>query len=248
MGLVQRDGINRLRHVDALFAPENARSARSSAEAGWVAGVGAIAGPDPREMAQSDLIVMWGGNPVATQVNVMTHVTRARKGAWGEAGGGRSVPDRHRRGGGPASRAAPGHRRGAGLRGDARRLPRRLRRPRLHGALRRLSRPRLEAHLAARGPAWAAAITGLSVAEIEAFAALYGPTQAQLYPAAATASPARATAPPTMHAVTCLPTVTGTWQHEGGGAFWNNRGHLPLGQDADRGARRCAIRPSARWT
>ena len=27
-----------------------------------------------------------------------------------------------------------------------------------------------------------------------------------------------------MHAVTCLPTVTGKWQHEGGGAFWNNRG------------------------
>ena len=22
---------------------------------------------------------MWGGNPVATQVNVMTHITRARK-------------------------------------------------------------------------------------------------------------------------------------------------------------------------
>ena len=27
-----------------------------------------------------------------------------------------------------------------------------------------------------------------------------------------------------MHAVTCLPTVTGTWQHEGGGALWSNRG------------------------
>ena len=27
-----------------------------------------------------------------------------------------------------------------------------------------------------------------------------------------------------MHAVTCLPTVTGKWQHEGGGALWSNRG------------------------
>ena len=26
-----------------------------------------------------------------------------------------------------------------------------------------------------------------------------------------------------MHAVTCLPTVTGKWQHEGGGALWSNR-------------------------
>ena len=44
-----------------------------------MAGVGRFGGPDPREMAESDLIVMWGGNPVSTQVNVMTHVTRARK-------------------------------------------------------------------------------------------------------------------------------------------------------------------------
>ena len=28
-----------------------------------------------------------------------------------------------------------------------------------------------------------------------------------------------------MHAVTCLPTVTGKWRHRGGGAFWNNRGN-----------------------
>ena len=27
-----------------------------------------------------------------------------------------------------------------------------------------------------------------------------------------------------MHAVTCLPAVTGAWQHEGGGALWSNRG------------------------
>ena len=27
-----------------------------------------------------------------------------------------------------------------------------------------------------------------------------------------------------MHAVSCLPTVTGKWQHEGGGALWSNRG------------------------
>jgi anaerobic selenocysteine-containing dehydrogenase len=26
-----------------------------------------------------------------------------------------------------------------------------------------------------------------------------------------------------LHAVTCLPTVTGKWQHKAGGAFWNNR-------------------------
>ena len=30
-------------------------------------------------MAKSDLVVIWGTNPVNTQINVMTHATRARK-------------------------------------------------------------------------------------------------------------------------------------------------------------------------
>ena len=47
--------------------------------AGWIAGVGARRGVDGREMAKSDLIVVWGGNPVSTQVNVMTHITLARR-------------------------------------------------------------------------------------------------------------------------------------------------------------------------
>jgi anaerobic selenocysteine-containing dehydrogenase len=37
------------------------------------------AGPDPREMAKSDCVVIWGTNAVATQVNVMTHAIKARK-------------------------------------------------------------------------------------------------------------------------------------------------------------------------
>ncbi len=49
------------------------------ATAGWTAGCGRVAGPDSREMALADLNVLWGTNPVSTQVNVMAHVTRARK-------------------------------------------------------------------------------------------------------------------------------------------------------------------------
>ena len=30
-------------------------------------------------MAKSDVVVIWGTNAVATQVNLMTHATRARK-------------------------------------------------------------------------------------------------------------------------------------------------------------------------
>ncbi|MBV9537490.1 MAG: molybdopterin-dependent oxidoreductase, partial [Acidisphaera sp.] len=78
MGHVQRDGIDRLRHA-LRYSRQHSTICTTITTAGWMAGVGRRVGPDPREMARSDLIVVWGGNPVATQVNVMTHVTRARK-------------------------------------------------------------------------------------------------------------------------------------------------------------------------
>ena len=48
-------------------------------DVGWKAGHGKRWGVTGEEMAHSDLIVIWGTNPVSTQVNVMTHVARARK-------------------------------------------------------------------------------------------------------------------------------------------------------------------------
>ena len=68
-----------------------------------------------------------------------------------------------------------------------------------------------------------AAITGLPVPQIEEFARLYGATQ-RSYIRRATASRAARNGVANMHAVSCLPTVTGAWQHEGGGALWSNRG------------------------
>ena len=47
--------------------------------AGWQAGVGSKKGVDTQEVADSDLIVIWGGNPVHTQINVMTHVAKATR-------------------------------------------------------------------------------------------------------------------------------------------------------------------------
>ena len=78
MGLVQRDGINRLRHVKR-YSRQHSTICTSLAWAGWIAGTGALWGVDSREMRKADLIVMWGGNPVNTQVNVMTHIALARK-------------------------------------------------------------------------------------------------------------------------------------------------------------------------
>ena len=78
MGLVMRDGINRLRHAKK-YSGFHSTICVNPAWTGFIAGTGRIAGPDPREMAKSDLVVIWGTNPVNTQVNVMTHATRARK-------------------------------------------------------------------------------------------------------------------------------------------------------------------------
>jgi anaerobic selenocysteine-containing dehydrogenase len=220
MGLVQRDGINRLRHV-MRYSRQKKTICTATCESGWFAGVGRFTGPDPREMARSDLIVVWGGNPVATQVNAMTHITRARK----ERGAKLVVVDPYRTG---TAQVA-----------DLHLAPR----PGTDGALacavmhiafrdgyadraymaRFADCPEaLEAHLATRTPEWASGITGLPVAEIEAFAKLYG-TTARSYIRLGYGFSRSRNGAANMHTVTCLPTVTGAWQHEGGGAFWSNR-------------------------
>src|SRR5215470_9956554 len=78
MGLLMRDGIHRLRHAKK-YSGFHSTICVNPAYSGFAAGVGRIAGPDPREMAKSDLIVIWGTNAANTQVNVMTHAVRARK-------------------------------------------------------------------------------------------------------------------------------------------------------------------------
>src|SRR6201991_5343726 len=72
MGLVQRDGIHRLRHAKK-YSGFFGSICTNLAWTGYVMGTGALRGSDPREMAKSNCIVIWGTNAVATQVNVMTH-------------------------------------------------------------------------------------------------------------------------------------------------------------------------------
>jgi len=78
MGLVQRDSIERLRHAKK-YSGFFGTICTNLAWTGYVMGTGRLAGPDPREMAKSDCVVIWGTNAVATQVNVMTHAIKARK-------------------------------------------------------------------------------------------------------------------------------------------------------------------------
>ena len=78
MGIVMRDGINRLTNVKK-YSRFYSTICANIARIGFAIGTGKVAGVDPREMGVSDLVVIWGTNPVNTQVNVMTHATRARK-------------------------------------------------------------------------------------------------------------------------------------------------------------------------
>ena len=76
-------------------------------------------------------------------------------------------------------------------------------------------------HLRTRDPAWAAAITGLSVEEIEAFARLVGERRRTYFRLGYGFGRQRNGAV-NMHAALCIAAVTGAWQYEGGGAFHNN--------------------------
>ncbi len=101
----------------------------------------------------------------------------------------------------------------------------------------------LEAHLATRDPAWAAAITGLSVEEIERFAHLVGETKNTFFRLGYGFARSRNGAA-NMHAALCIPAVTGAWQHRGGGAFHSNSGVFGLDKRLIEGLD--AIRPGTR--
>ena len=219
MGLVMRDGINRLRHVKK-YSGFQTTICVNPAWTGFMAGTGRLAGADPREMAKSDVVVIWGTNAVATQVNVMTHATRARK----ERGTKIVVVDIYMN--------------GTMQQAD---LPV-LIKPGTDGALacaimhclfrdgaadwdyldRYTDAPReLQAHVKTRTPKWAAAITGCPVETIEEFARLVAANKRSFFRLGYGFSRSRNGAV-NMHAASCIPAITGAWRHEGGGAFHNN--------------------------
>jgi anaerobic selenocysteine-containing dehydrogenase len=219
MGLVMRDGINRFRHAKK-YSDMYQSICTTLAWTGWAAGTGALRGADPREMAEADCVVIWGTNAVNTQVNVMSHAVKARK-----TRGAKIV-------------AIDVYENGTMQQADMALCLR----PGTDGALacavmhvlfrdgladrdymdRYTDCPaELEAHLATRTPEWAAQITGLDVAEIEAFARLVGTTPRTFFRLGYGFSRQRNGAH-NMHAALCIPAVTGAWRHKGGGAFHTN--------------------------
>ncbi len=220
MGLVQRDVIIGFRHALKTSRQENTICVTAAA-AGWHAGVGALWGSDSREMALADMNVVWGCNPVSTQVNVMTHIAKARK----DHGAKIYVVDPYRT---PTALQADVHLcLNPGTDGA-------LACALMHVLFRDGYADReyltqytdvpdeLEAHLKSRTPEWAAAITGLTVEEIESFAHAYGQTD-KAYIRIGYGFTRSRNGAANMHAVTCLPAVGGKWRHKGGGALHSNR-------------------------
>jgi anaerobic selenocysteine-containing dehydrogenase len=225
MGLVQRDGINRLRHA-MKYSRWFSTICVALSDSGWIAGVGSKRGVDLREAAEhAQVVVIWGGNPVNTQVNVMQHAMAAKK-----RGAKLVVVDPYRT-------------------GTAEKADLHLAvRPGTDGALacgvmhvlfaegyadwdylRRYTDcpDELAEHLRTRTPEWASAITGLPVQTIVEFARLYGGTKRSFIRCHHGFSRSRNGAA-NMHAVSCLPAVTGAWQHLGGGALYGHTGIYPL--------------------
>lgn len=243
MGLVQRDGLNRLTHAMG-YSRMFATICTNPAWTGFTAGTGRLAGPDPREMARSDLVVIWGTNAVATQVNVMTHAIRARK----TRGAKIVVVDVYRTetakqadvalilkpGTDAALACAVMHVLFRDGQADRAYLARYSDCP-----------EELEKHLETRTPAWAAAITGLAVEEIEAFARLVGTTPRSYFRLGYGFTRSR-NGTVAMHAAASIATVSGAWQHEGGGAFHNNNAIFGLDKTMIEGLDIADLTPARR--
>ena len=225
MGLVMRDGIERLTHAKR-YSRFYGTICVGIAWPGYVAGTGALVGADPREMEKSDCIVIWGTNAVATQVNVMTHAVRARKARGAKIVAIDIYETETMRQADLALRLRPGSD-GALACAVMHVLFRDGLADRDYLARFTDAPAELEAHLRNRDPAWAAAITGLEVAEIEAFAALVGSTKRTFFRLGYGFSRQRNGAV-NMHAALSIPAVTGAWAHEGGGAFHSNSGIFKL--------------------
>jgi len=240
MGLVMRDGIERLVNAKG-YSSLYGTVCIALSWPGFYAGAGQITGVDPREMQKSDLIVVWGGNPVNTQVNVMSHIAIARKGRAAKLA------------------CVDIYETGTMKQADIKLLIK----PGTDGALacaimhilfrdglanwnylnQYTDDPHgLEAHLAGKTPEWAAEICGCSADEIVEFARLIGTTPKTFFRLGYGFSRSRNGAA-NMHAVNCIPVVTGAWLHEGGGALHSNSGIYKWNkrqleaQDANRGQR-----------
>jgi anaerobic selenocysteine-containing dehydrogenase len=201
-------------------------------EEAWNMTVGAVGGADPESVLESDLIVAWGADLVATNVHFWAKAEAARR---------RAVPlvvidPRRSR----TARLADTHLQlrigtdAALALGVMHVLVRDGLVDRDYIAARTIGFDRLEAEVLPRfSPARVAAVTGLSVAEIEAFAAQYGAAP-RAFIRIGEGMTRLARGGEALRAVALLPGVTGAYGRRGGGALLMTAASCELNYDAIR--------------
>ena len=221
MGLLQRDSINRFRH-EFDFSGQYSTICNTLPQAGWMAGVGSLMGPDPREVKYSKVIVMWGGNPASTQVNFMKHVQNARKKNNAflividpYLTKTAKIADLH-------IKLRPGTD-GALACGIMKHLieNKKIDEKYLEKYAKGLSK--LKTHLLKKDKNWASNISGVTYEKIITLSNLLSKTKKVFFRLGYGFTRQR-NGSFNMHAVICIPTLLGAWKELGGGAFYNNGG------------------------
>ncbi|PPR26067.1 MAG: putative dimethyl sulfoxide reductase chain YnfE [Alphaproteobacteria bacterium MarineAlpha9_Bin4] len=234
MGLIQRDSINRLRHY-FNFSGQYSTICTTLAATGWLAGTGCLKGADPREVIYSKIIVMWGGNPASTQVNFMKHVQEARK----KRNAFFVVIDPYQN---KTARLADLHIKiRPGTDGA-------LACAIMHNILKNRKEDEeylkkytkdydlLSKHLKIKTPEWAEKITGVPVKIINKFSKILC-NESPSYFRLGYGFTRQRNGSFNMHAVSCIPTLLGSWKYKGGGAFYNNSGIYNIDKDTIEGLR-----------
>lgn len=229
MGLVQSQGMDR-RFFHRLGASRLARTICAEAGAtGWRSVVGASVGMDPERLADSRLILIWGGNPVVSNLHGWRYMQEARR------RGARLVCIDPRR----SETAAKCDQHLAPMPGTDGALALAMIHVLIAEGL--VDRDYVDRYtvgfdaLAERAAAWtparAAAATGLAADAIRALALDYGRTR----PAAIRLNYGLnrcAGGGNAVRAIACLPALTGAWRDAAGGALLSASGHFPI--DVDR--------------
>jgi anaerobic selenocysteine-containing dehydrogenase len=184
-------------------------------DAGWTQVMGETPGSDPDEAASSDLVLLWGSNTLATNIHFLSQVRAARR-----AGGQAFLIDTYRQ---PTAAQVdrvflvrPGSD-GALALGVLHILARDGLLDRAFLEAQTIGWPEVERELLpAHAPARTAALTGLSVEEVEALAQAYGRARAPFIRLGGGLS-RYGNGAITTRALLCLPAAVGAWAKPGGG-------------------------------
>lgn len=229
LGLVQGGSLD-MRFFHRLGASLLDRTICASAgSAGWQASIGAGIGADPEAVAQARLIIIWGGNPVVSNLHGWRYIQQARR------NGARLIcidPVRTETAARCDLHLAP-------LPGTDTALALAIMQVLIAHNL--LDHDYLQAHtlgfeqLAERvrdcTPEWAATVTGLEAEAIRALALEYGREPHSLIRLNYGLNRSRGGGMAVRN-VACLPALTGAWRHAGCGALLSTSGNFPIDRAA----------------